>query len=33
MLSIYTLKSAAKAGSYYQEDNYYAKEGEPALGV
>ena len=28
MLSIYTLKSAAKAGSYYQDDNYYAKDGE-----
>ena len=33
MLSIYTLKSAAKAGTYYQEDNYYAKQGEEPCGV
>jgi conjugative relaxase-like TrwC/TraI family protein len=33
MLSIYTLKSAAKAGNYYQQDNYYAKEGEPPQGI
>ena len=33
MLSIYTLKSAGKAASYYQQDNYYAKEGEPPQGI
>ncbi len=27
MLSIYTLKSAREASKYYQNDNYYAKEG------
>ena len=33
MLSIYTLKSAGKAAGYYQQDNYYAKEGEPPQGI
>ena len=33
MLSIYTLKSATQAANYYQQDNYYAKEGEEPQGV
>ncbi len=33
MLSIYTLKSVAKVANYYQQDNYYAKEGEQPIGI
>jgi len=34
MLSIERLKSAKKAGTYYQgQDNYYAAEGEPLQGI
>jgi hypothetical protein len=32
MLSIYTLKSAAKASHYYQAENYYANGATPFQG-